>query len=71
MGGESPPPIIRMSLAMSNFGSRFNQLFLLAGQIVSNEDIGRHRASNMGAIFNIDKSKVLSFALVLDSHIHD
>lgn len=59
VGGQSPPPAIRVTLALSSFDYMFNQLFTFAGQNLSPEEVARRLASaDRGTSFNITKSKV-------------
>jgi hypothetical protein len=59
MGEESPPPVIRVTLAMTSFDDIFSKLFAFAGHNFSPEEVGRPLSlANKGTSFNIVKSKV-------------
>ncbi|TVY24854.1 hypothetical protein LHYA1_G007228 [Lachnellula hyalina] len=59
MGGESPPPIFRVTLAMTSMGDMFSKLFQFAGQNLSPEEVARRLSSaDKGPSFNITKSKI-------------
>ncbi|TVY17060.1 hypothetical protein LARI1_G004498 [Lachnellula arida] len=59
MGGESPPPIFRVTLAMTSMDDMFSKLFQFAGQNISPEEVRRRLSSaDNGASFNIMKSKI-------------
>ncbi|TVY43403.1 hypothetical protein LOCC1_G004573 [Lachnellula occidentalis] len=59
MGGESPPPLFRVTLAMTSMDDMFSKLFQFAGQELSPEEVGRRLSSaDKGASFNILKAKI-------------